>query len=62
MICKMINQWNKLTSWLRRKILHRYAVGEYRPVKDDELFAAGRSFRMNLKTGKSEVLVEKGKE
>lgn len=51
----------KIIIFIRCKILKKYIVGEYRPIKDDEIFAPGRSFRMNLKTGKSEVLIEKDK-
>ena len=45
--------------WIRQKLFGKYLPGEYRNVRKGEIFKAGRRFRMNISTGKSQVRVEK---
>lgn len=45
--------------WARQKLFGKYFPGEYRSVRKGEIFKPGRKFRMNVRTGKSQVRVEK---
>lgn len=49
----------KLLSWRGRPVMERIdPTPIWREAREDEIFQPGRTFRMNMETGKSEVLVD----